>query len=265
MALFARRPRLLLLPALLLLFAGPARGSEDALAIMLAMEAGMQSDGEELFVQMDVARRSGTESRTFRMWSQAKEGKPVRSLLRFESPGSIAGTALLTVKKPARKQDSWLYVPALDQVRRVAPADLSQSFVGSDFTIEDLSVAVDPEARAYSVLGEGACGEGRTCYQVEDKPATEAAAKASGYGRVVLHVDKELKVAHRIDFYDSADGLLKVLLAEGLVEAGGKWRFDKATVTDVQAGTSTTMTVQSRSWGAAIDESLFSPSNLDAW
>lgn len=259
-----RRP-LLFLPALLLLIAGPARGSEDALAIMLAMESGMQSDGEELLVRMDLAGPSGSESRTFRMYSQAKEGKPSRSLLRFESPGSISGTALLTVKRPGKRQDSWLYVPALDQVRRVAPADRSQSFVGSDFTIEDLAVAVDAEARAYTVLGEGACGEGRTCWQVEDKPATTAAAKASGYGRVVMHIDKEFEVAHRIDFYDTDDGLLKVLRADGLVKAGEKWRFDKAVVTNVQAGTSTTMTVQSRSWGAAIDESLFSPSNLDAW
>ena len=260
----ARRLRTLILPALLLLLAGPAR-AEDALAIMKALEVGMQSDGEELQVQMDLAGPAGSESRTFRMWSQAREGKPIRSLIRFESPGSIAGTALLTVRRPGKKQDSWLYVPALDQVRRVAPADRSQSFVGSDFTIEDLGVSVDPEARTYTVLGESPCGQGRTCHQIEDKPATDAAAKASGYGRVVMHVDKELKVAHRIDFYDPADGLLKVLMAEGLVEAGGKWRFDKATVTNVQAGSSTTMTVLSRSWGAAIDESLFSPSSLDAW
>jgi hypothetical protein len=260
----ARRLRILILPALLIALAGPAR-AEDAVAIMKAMEAGMQSDGEELLVQMDLAGPSGSESRTFRMWSQAKEGKPIRSLLRFESPGSIAGTALLTVRRPGKAQDSWLYVPALDQVRRVAPSDRSQSFVGSDFTIEDLAVSVDPEARTYTLVGESACGQGRTCYQVEDKPATTAAAKASGYGRVVMHVDKELKVAHRIDFYDASDGLLKVLMADGLVEVGGEWRFDKATVTNVQAGTSTTMTVQSRSWGAAIDESIFSPSSLDAW
>jgi len=258
-----RRP-LSLIPVLLLL-ALPARADDSALAIIQAMEDGMQSEGEELQVQMDLTGPSGAESRTFRMWSQAKEGKPIRSLIRFESPGSIAGTALLTSRRPGKKQDSWLYVPALDQVRRVAPADRSQSFVGSDFTIEDLSVAVDPETRAYTVLGEGPCGEGRTCHQVEDAPANDAAARASGYGRVVMHIDTEVKVAHRIDFYDKADGLLKVLVAEGLVQVGDKWRFDKATVTNVQAGTSTTMTVLSRSWGAAIDESIFSPGNLDAW
>ncbi len=260
-----RPHRMALLIFLVCLIASPATATEaDGLAIMLAVEAGMQSSGEELSVRMDLSGPSGEESRTFHMWTRAESDKPARALIRFETPGNIAGTALLTVRRVNGNQDSWLYVPALDQVRRIAPADRSQSFVGSDFTIEDLSVAIDPAAREYLVLGEVPCGEQRSCTQVQDSPRTDAAAKASGYGRVVLYVDKELAVTHRVDFYDKSGGLLKVLQADGLVQVGDAWRFDRAVVTNVQAGSRTIMTVTARSVGA-VDESIFSPSGLGAW
>jgi len=171
----------------------------------------------------------------------------------------------LTIQRKAGGADNWLYLPALDQVRRIAATDRSESFVQSDFAIEDMTVTVDNEARQYSILGSSDCG-GRSCIQVEDRPRTPAAAKGSGYGRVVLHVDELLSVVHRVDFYDKSDGLLKVLQAEGLIEAApGVWRFDRATVANLKKGTKTVMTVQSRSIGKSLDASQFSPSNLDAW
>ena len=79
-------------------------------------------------------------------------------------------------------------------------------------------------------------------------------------------MDKAHHVVHRVDFFDKSDGLLKVLRAEGLVEASpGEWRFDKATVANVQKGTKTVMTVIARNQGKKLDAGLFSPSNLDAW
>ncbi len=260
----ARGARLAVLLLLLLTPTSSPAIASDGLAVMERVREGLLSDGEQMSVHMVVTGGGGTEERTFKMWTKALDGKPGKSLIRFESPGNIAGTALLAVQRPNGKQDSWLYVPGLDQVRRIAPADRSESFVGSDFTIEDLTVALDPEAREYTVLGETDCGGDRRCVQVEDKPRTDAAAKASGYGRVVLYVDTELSVTWRIDFYDKADGLLKVLKADGLVQVGERWRFDQATVANVQTGSKTVMTVTARS-ADKVDDSIFSPSALDAW
>jgi hypothetical protein len=196
------------------------------------------------------------------MWTSLSEGSG-RSLIRFESPASIAGTALLSVSRTGGVQDNWLYVPALSQVRRVAASDRKQSFVQSEFTIEDITVARDLKNRIYTVLGEVNWSD-RVCLQIEDRPRDAAAAKMSGYGRVVLYVDKEYFVVHRVDFYDHSGALLKVLRAQSLVQVGKKWRFDVATMTNLQSGASTTMQVTSRSTGA-LDESRFSPSGLDRW
>jgi hypothetical protein len=255
----------LLRSALLLLTLVAATASAaDGLEVMKRVDAAMRGPGEEMTVQMQLVHAGGsTETRTFKMWTQALQGKASKTLIRFESPATIARTALLTITRPGGAQDNWLYVPALSQTRRVAPQDRSESFVQSDFTIEDLSVTLDPENRTYTVLGGVDCG-GSPCTQVEDKPANDGAAKASGYGRVVLYVDDARAVVHRVDFYDRSDALLKVLQADGLVQVGETWRFDRAVVTNVQKGTRTVMTVVARASGKAIDDSIFSAASLDA-
>ena len=103
--------------SLCVLTGGPAaQAADDGFAIMKRVEAGMQTAGEDLTVRMDLLSSDGrSESRTFRLLSRAVEGKPAQSLIRFEAPGNIAGTALLIVRRPSGQQDSWLYVPALDQ------------------------------------------------------------------------------------------------------------------------------------------------------
>jgi len=250
----------------LLSFPSASRAQDDGFATMQKVDAAMQSASEELHVRMELSGSSrAQESRTFRLWTTTEADKPSKTLIRFETPANIAGTALLTVQRGKGKLDSWLYVPALDQVRRIAAADRSDSFVQSDFAIEDMTVGIDNEARKYSLVGTAKCGASE-CIKLEDSPRTDAAARASGYGKVVLYVDSTRYVVHRVDFYDKAGGLLKVLRAEGLVEAApGVWRFDKATVANVQKGSKTVMTVLERSYGGAVDSGLFSPSNLDAW
>lgn len=248
---------------LALLLSPPAHAGEDAMPLMRQMEQAMKSPGEVVKVQMHLAFADGrAETRNFKMWSKGGGGEPAQMLMKFESPASIAGTALLMVSRKAGGTDTWMYVPALRQSRRIAPQDRTDSFVQSEFTIEDLTVQVDPEHRAYQTLGEVPCGEGRTCVQVEDRPVDEAAGKLSGYGRVVLYLDKEHHVVHRVDFYDKAGGLLKVLQAKGLVEVGGAWRFDQASISNVQTGNATVMRVFERSVDPKLDSSVFSPSNL---
>ncbi len=253
---------LFLLASLILLPAVALAGDGDD--TMRAVEKAMLSPGEQVIVRMELTAPDGSvEARTLNMWTRHIEGQASKTLIRFQDPAAIAGTALLTVRPPGKAQDNWLYVPALDQVRRIAPQNRTQSFVKSDFTIEDLSVVVDTENRVYTLQGEEACGD-RTCVVVEDKPANDKAAKQSGYGRVILKVDKETSLVAMVQFYDKSDALLKVLKSDGMVKVGERWRWTSATIADVQKGSRTVMTVTDRPSGA-VDDSVFSPSALEAW
>src|SRR3989338_5917083 len=77
----------------------------------------------------------------------AEAGLPAPSLqagrqkyfIYFHSPVDVRGTAFLVAKEPGRDADRWLFVPALNLVQRIAARDAESSFVGSDFSYEDVS------------------------------------------------------------------------------------------------------------------------------
>ncbi len=148
----------------------PAAAS-DALPLMRQMESAMQSPGEIVSVQMHLAFADGrSETRNFKMWTHGGGGEQARMLLKFEAPAAIAGTALLMHARKGGATDNWMYVPALRQTRRIAPQDRSDSFVQSQFTIEDLTVQVDAER------GEDPDGA------VDDVPGVAGMAPGRGSG-----------------------------------------------------------------------------------
>ncbi|MEZ5448273.1 MAG: outer membrane lipoprotein-sorting protein [Thiolinea sp.] len=57
----------------------------------------------------------------------------------FSRPADVNNTAFLVWKNPQGHDDRWLYLPALDAVRRIAASDGRTSFVGSHFYYEDMS------------------------------------------------------------------------------------------------------------------------------
>ena len=67
---------------------------------------------------------------------QGADRRPV--LVRFTYPNDIAGTGFLVWERPGGDDDRFLYLPALGRVRRITGAERQESFVGSDFTYEDI-------------------------------------------------------------------------------------------------------------------------------
>ncbi len=63
-----------------------------------------------------------------------------RLLIRFTYPNDIRGTGFLVWEPPDSKTEDerFLYLPSLGRVRRIAGAEAQESFVGSDFTYEDI-------------------------------------------------------------------------------------------------------------------------------
>ena len=61
-----------------------------------------------------------------------------RSLIRFTYPNDIRGTGFLVWEHPAGDDERFLYLPSLGRVRRIAGSEAQESFVGSDFSYEDI-------------------------------------------------------------------------------------------------------------------------------
>ena len=93
----------------------------------------------------------------------------------FHAPGDVRRMAFLVYKHPAREDDRWLFIPALNLVQRIASKDAQSSFVGSDFTYEDIS-GRDVETDEHKLMREEEHG-GKPCYVIESVPKGSASYK----------------------------------------------------------------------------------------
>ena len=77
---------------------------------------------------------------TRRMLSQVLEGtnEGDLSLATFEWPADVKGTKMLTHTMKSTDDKQWLYLPAIKRVKRISSRNKSGSFMGSEFSYEDL-------------------------------------------------------------------------------------------------------------------------------
>jgi hypothetical protein len=96
--------------------------------------------GADTHQQMTLRLRSGgreVQTQRIEVVTKMEEGQ-LRALARFTAPPDLRDTALLVLEQDGRPDDYFLYLPALDRVRRVSGAQRSDSFMGTDLTYEDL-------------------------------------------------------------------------------------------------------------------------------
>ena len=157
-----------------------------------------------------------------------------KSLIVFDTPADIEGTALLSHAKILDPDDQWLYLPALKRVKRISSVNKSGPFVGSEFAFEDFT-ALELNKYEYKYIGEEACGN-FTCDVIERKPRYEH----SGYKRQLTWVDQDVYQVRVVEFYDRRGGLLKTLSLEDYREYdGGVWRSHQMLMVNHQTGKET--------------------------
>ena len=76
-----------------------------------------------------------------------------KSLVIFDTPGDVRGTAFLSHTKKTGSDDQWLYLPALKRVKRIASSNKAGPFMGSEFSFEDIA-SQEIEKYAYKYLSE---------------------------------------------------------------------------------------------------------------
>jgi len=214
-------------------------------------------------LRMILRSRGGDErSRELRSRALERPDQGDRSLVVFDSPPDVRGTALLTYANRVGDDDQWLYLPALKRVRRIAASNRSGPFMGSEFSYEDLASQV-VEQFTYRWLREEACpGEAfdsLTCFVIERRPIEAR----SGYSRQVVWIDQEEYRTVKIDYYDRREAALKTLsLSQYEQYAGRFWRAGDMLMSNHQTGQSTRLVWSEYEFGVGLRESDFTPQAL---
>ncbi|MFN1835446.1 outer membrane lipoprotein-sorting protein [Balneola sp. MJW-20] len=169
-----------------------------------------------------------------------------KSLLIFQEPASVRGTAFLTVSEGSRDVQK-LYLPALSRIQTITAAQQGDSFMGSDFTYEDLG-AQDPDEYDYELISE---------------QGNEAVIKAvkrseSQYAYIHFYIDTEKYVLSKAEYFNDKDVNIKRLEAQNYTNAyEDVWRPGKMVMYDLREDRRTELTWKDRSFNEPVPDWRF--------
>ncbi len=178
-----------------------------------------------------------------------------RYFLFFHAPPDVKGMTFMVWKDPAREDDRWIFIPSLKLVQRIAANDKRSSFVGSDFTHEDVS-GRDVGDETHTLLRSEAM-EGRRCYVLESRPEGRA-----DYARRVSWIDEERWLPLREEYFDARGEKVRVFSSDEVEQVSGHWTVTKRTMSNLQTGHHTEVVYEEAAYDVGIEDSLFTERRL---
>ena len=202
-------------------------------------------------------RQGRTSQREIRTRALEVKGDGDKSLTIFDHPRDVKGTAFLSFTHATKPDDQWLYLPALKRVKRIASANKSGPFMGSEFAFEDLT-SQEVEKYTYKWLRDETVN-GIAAVVYERFPQYPH----SGYTRQVVWMDAEKYQPLKVEFYDRKNALLKTLEVSGYRQYLNKyWRADKMHMVNHQTGKSTVLSWTNYRFRTGLDASDFNRNAL---
>ena len=238
-----------------------AQNTPETKGLAIAQEADRRDTGFQDWaaeLQMILRNSHGEESRRdLRMRSLEVTGDGDKSLVIFDRPADVQGTALLTYTHKKGDDDQWLYLPALSRVKRISSNNKSGPFMGSEFAYEDFS-SQEVEKYTYKYLRDETLHE-KPCFVVERYPVDPR----SGYTRQVVWIDQAEYRVWKVEFYDRKKQHLKTLVLEGYQQYEKKfWRADRLSMVNHQTNKSTDLAWSNYKFKNGFKESEFDQNSL---
>ncbi len=177
-----------------------------------------------------------------------------RMLVFFSRPTEVQGTVFRVEKHAelAKDDDRWLYLPALDLVKRIAAGDKRTSFVGSHFFYEDVS------GRAIAQDSFTLLEQNDTHYVLKAIPKEPRSVEFSHY---VVEIDKKTYLPTTINFYKGSDNYRRVE-AVSIENIQGFPTVTRSKVSDLASGGYTLMEFRGMQYDIGLPDNIFSERSL---
>jgi hypothetical protein len=209
--------------------------------------------GEESEMEMILINAKGEQIKR-KMESKTLEVKSDgdKSIITFLWPADVKGTKMLTWSHKEGSDDQWLYLPAIKRVKRISSRNKSGSFMGSEFSFEDLG---SQEIEKYNFFLES---ENKKTWTLKRVPKEEN----SGYSKQVLTVDKKMLTPLKIEYFDRKKELLKVANFSDYKKIKGFWRVTTIKMDNVQTGKKSILNWKKRKLKMKFADKVFSKNRL---
>lgn len=219
----------------------------DVLPLMVRTERVLEGRSSVAVMRMGIKTPTFERTVKMKLWTRGRDFALVRVL-----EGGPRETGMMTLK---REKQLWNYLPQAGRVMKLPSGMMGDSWMGSDFTNDDLvkgsSMAADFDAKVEKTVEH----EGRRAWFVTLTPKPKSSVV---WGRVELVLDRESCVPLEERFFDE-DGVLARRMAFGELKKVGWRTFPmKLTVVPAEQGRQTTMTYESVELDLDVPDETFS-------
>lgn len=185
-------------------------GGQNAKEIIKKVDDKMQGNSNRSVMKMTIVRPDWKREVTMKGWALGRE----YSLILITSPARDKGQAFLK-----RENEMWNWQPSIDRVVKLPPSMMLQSWMGSDFTNDDLvkesSVVEDYD----HTLRQDTVVDGRPAYKIEMVPKPDAAVV---WGKVIVFIDKKELNQLLVRYYDEDEVLVNTMVLSDIKPIGGR-------------------------------------------
>lgn len=231
-----------------------------------ARDEGTSSIASSTMVLID--RKGRQRSRQLKQY--AKEYDDTRKYMaHFLSPADLKDTVYINYdwRQSGTEDDSWLYLPALNKVRRISSEDRSGAFLGSDFSYADIS-GFELGWYDYTLLKESEFVDGEDCWVIEYQAKEQFKNKVlstTGDLKTQTWVRKDIFFQVKSKIWKERGGKIKYYLANNIEKIDGIWTAKKMqmiTTKNEQREHSSIFLIQDIAYGGEVRDDIFIPDNM---
>lgn len=191
-------------------------------------------------------RKRVREFRIFRL--NIEQGGEQKFYVYFKKPADVSKMVFMVWKHPGADDDRWLYLPALDLVKRIAASDERSSFVGSHFLYEDVSGRGIEEDTHQLLDGE------EKYFKIRNTPKSNQGVEFAYY---YIWINKETFLPEKAEYYSAEDKLIRTIEALEVNDVQGHPTVKKSLAKDYQSGGETLMEFGNIAYDNGLTEDIF--------
>jgi len=225
--------------------------AQDAREIVRKADEKARGNTAEAEMTIQIVRPTWQREMTMRSWSKGT----TLAMIKVLSPARDAGVSYLK-----RDKEVWNWVPSIERTIKLPPSMMSQSWMGTDFTNDDLV----KEASIINDYDHALAGDtvvsGRSCHKIILTPKPSASVV---WGRLETFIDKKDYLMLLVRYYDEDGYLVNTLVAGEVRMLGGRLLPSRIEmIPSDKPGHKTVMLYQRMQFDRPIDDGFFTPQQM---
>jgi len=226
-------------------------GAQNAKEIVTKAENNIHGLSSVAEMTIQIIRPSWTRSMSVKAWTKGEQ----YSLMVVTAPAKDAGTVFLK-----RVKEIWNWLPSIERTVKLPPSMMAQSWMGTDFTNDDLVKASSRiDDYTHKIVGDSMIA-GRKCWKIEMIPLPEAAVV---WSKVNMWVDHKDYLELRMEFYDEDNKLVNILQCSDIKNIGGRLLASKMEMIPAEKkGQETVIIYNSAIFDKPLGDDIFTTENM---